>query len=232
MVCKSCHQEVSGKYCSNCGQSLAEGKITVPSLLHEVFHLFTHLDHGILHTISALIKKPGLMQREYIQGDRAKHQKPFSMYFVAATATALILYWINHIITDYYHAGEAGEVVFFNKYLVMTLLVTVPISTLIVYAFFFNSEYNFAEIGVMQLYTLSVLLPMVACISLVKFIWHDFETRYIEFLLILIYSMITFYNFFDYQRKWKVLLKCLLTSAIFFFSITQLQDFIVHNFLH
>lgn len=81
LFCKSCKSPVaSGKYCTECGQAISVKRISVGSIVHEVFHFFTHVDKGLPFTIKKLITHPGTMQREYLDGNRIRHQKPFSMF--------------------------------------------------------------------------------------------------------------------------------------------------------
>ncbi len=171
------------------------------------------------------------MQLAYIEGDRNKHQKPFAMYFVCATLIGLILYWINILLATYYQAGNAGEEFFFHKYMVAFLLLAIPFSSLITYLFFFSSRFYFSEIGVMQLYTVSMFFLIVIAANLLRLIWPQLETRYIELPAIVIYNTITFVNFFT-GAKWKIVVKSILCSTIFFLAVTYLQDFIVENYSH
>jgi hypothetical protein len=231
-TCRACQTEGTGKFCSNCGQSLVIKKVTLPYLLHEVFHFFTHLDKGIGYTLKHLITSPGTMQRDFLAGDRNRHQKPFSMYFVAASVAALGLYWTNYVILHFYHVGGGSEMVFFNKYLVMMLLIIIPASALLTWIFFYNSEFGFAEIGVMQLYMLSIFFLMVMLIQFLKLIWPALETRYIELPCFLVYTVFTFKNFFLYQSRWKVILKAIACGLIFYLSVINLQDFIVERYMH
>jgi hypothetical protein len=229
IVCKSCHQTGNGNFCARCGQTLLIKRISFKSLLHEVTHFFTHLDKGIRYTLKELVQHPGEMQRAYLEGNRINHQKPFSMYFVCATALGLILYWINIVLITYYQAGSAGEETFFHHYTFTFLLLAIPLSAVITYLFFYSSGYNFAEIGVLQLYTVSVFFLIIILANLLRLIWHQFETRYIELPAILIYNMVTFIHFFK-GTKWKIIVKSLLSAAILFLSMAYLQDFIVENY--
>jgi hypothetical protein len=231
-TCKSCGRPGHDKYCGHCGQPMHVKKITFSYLVHEVVHFFTHLDKGIGYTLKRLIATPGAMQRQFLAGDRIRYQKPFSMFFICATVVALVLYWINLTIVKYYHAGDSGEVLFFNKYMVLLLLAMVPVSTLITYVLFFRSGYGFAEIGVMQLYTISVFLLIVMFIQLLKFIWPHMETRFIELPLIVLYNLFTFIHFFRHQNKWIVGIKSVLAAALFFLAIAYLQDTIVDTYLN
>src|SRR3990170_3167143 len=93
-VCKSCGSSGAGNYCSQCGQPYTIKRISLSALLHDIFHLFTHLDKGFGYTLKKLMVEPGHMQRTYVEGYRAKHQKPFAMFFICATVAALSRYWI------------------------------------------------------------------------------------------------------------------------------------------
>ncbi len=88
-VCKACGTVSKGKYCFDCRQIMAVKRLSLQELLHEAFHFFTHLEHGFLYTLKKLITVPGKMQKLYVEGNRAKHQKPFSMFFISATISAL-----------------------------------------------------------------------------------------------------------------------------------------------
>ncbi len=171
------------------------------------------------------------MQLAYINGDRIKHQKPFSMYFVCATLIGLILYWLNILLATYYHAGNASEGFFFHKYMVAFLLLAIPFSSLITYLFFFSSKFYFSEIGILQLYTVSMFFLIVIAANFLRLIWPQLETRYIELPAIIVYNVITFVNFFS-GTKWKIAIKGVLCATIFFLAITYLQDFLVQNYSH
>lgn len=228
-VCKVCNAPVTGKYCSNCSSPVVTKRISLSSLLHEAFHYFTHLDKGFGYTLKRLLQAPGTTQRNYLEGDRLRHQKPFSMYLICATVAALILYWINIILETYTGQGNMQEAYFFNKYLVIMLIAIVPVCSLITYGLFFTSGYNFAEIGVLQLYTVSIFLLIVVVMNLLKFINPALETRYFEYPALLIYNTITFLNFFRGKNRWVVVLKSILCFTLCWLVITQLQNFLVEK---
>ncbi len=230
-TCKSCKQPGAGNFCANCGQSLDIKRISFKTIIKEVIHFITHVDKGVGYTIKQLVKKPGKMQLAYIEGDRVKHQKPFAMYFVCATLIGLILYWLNILLAAYFNAGDLNEGSFFHKYMVLFLLLAIPFSSLITYLFFFSSKFNYAEIAVLQLYTVSMFFLIVIAINFLRLIWPQLETRFIELPAIVIYNVVTFVNFFDGTR-WKVVVKGILCAVIFFLSITYLQDYLVSHYSH
>src|SRR4051794_24556688 len=87
--CRYCNTMGAGNFCSACGQKFKTERLTLGLIFHEAFHFFTHLDHGFPYTLKRLLKSPGTMQKEYVDGVRLKYQKPFSMFFLCATVAAL-----------------------------------------------------------------------------------------------------------------------------------------------
>lgn len=227
-TCKSCGQSGPGQYCSNCGQVYQPKRITVPGLMHDVFHFFTHLDKGFGYTLKQLITAPGQMQREYIEGKRNRHQKPFSMFFICITLAALIRYWVYTVLLKYYNTGDASEISFINEYMVILQIILLPIHILITYLFFYKSKYNYAEIGVFILYTVSIFGLIVTFVSPLKFIWWGMDSAYVELPIIVIYNTLTFIHFFNTIPRWIVILKSLFTLLIGFVIVNYLEEWVIH----
>lgn len=226
-ICKSCGFSGTGNYCNNCGQSLKIKRISIPGLLHDVLHFFTHLEKGFGYTLKQLTIAPGHMQRSYLEGKRSIYQKPFSMFFICATITALTRYWILSAIIKYYHADIISEAKFFHEYMVLTYIALTPLYALITYLMFYKTKYNYAEIGVMMLYTLSFIFLASVFISLPKILYPRFETMYIEFPAFTIYIMITLLNFFRGIPWWIVSIKSIVIMVAAFFINNLAEDFMI-----
>ena len=212
-VCRACGSHVQTKYCGNCGEQKELKRISFHGLVHDVFHFFTHLDKGFLYTLKQLVKAPGHMQLSYIHGERSQHQKPFSMFFICATFYALSKYYVNEIMI-YYQLGKIREADFSHKYMVMTQIMLIPFSALLAYLFFRKSKFNYAETGVMLIYTTSFFFVFTTFILLVKFIAPEFDTGLIEFPVLIVYNCITFLNFYKGQPKWLTISKSILIFSI------------------
>ena len=223
-ICKSCGKASSGEYCPHCGQKMAVHRLSVHELAHEVFHFFTHVDHGILYTLKKLVVTPGKMQKEFVEGNRMKHQKPFSMFFLTATLCALIVYWVDKGLRNYYHIEEADETQFFHQYWVLFQAVLLPLYAVIVYLCFRKAGYNYGEILVYQLYTFSFLFLLLALIHLLKLISPHLETRYVELPLFIGYTMITNLNFFTQMKKWAIVIISLVSITLIFLFASWVQD--------
>ena len=216
---------------ANAVKILYTKRLTMKGITHEVFHFFTHLDKGLPYTLKKLIIAPGIMQREYIEGKRARYQKPFSMFFVSATFTALILYWISNIILKYYDSGNSKESIFFHQYWVLLQIIMMPAYALVTFWVFRDSKYNYAEITISQLYKFSALFLMLPVIHLFKFFDPELPTEYVEIPMITIYSLITNLNFFDTKPRWLLVLKSILVMCLTYFMARSAQQHFIEWFL-
>lgn len=226
-LCKSCGHSGTGKYCTHCGQLLEVKRITFSGLLHDIVHFFTHIEKGFGYTLKQLIIAPGHMQRSYIEGKRNIHQKPFSLFFICATITALTRYWVLSAIIRYYGADITAEAAFFHEYMVLTYSALVPVYTLITYLLFYQSKYNYVEIGVMMLYTLSFIFLASSIITIPKLFYPRLESRLIEFPGFTLYIMITLINFFKTIPKWKVAIKSIIIITAAFYLNDIAENFII-----
>ncbi len=219
-LCRSCGNKGSGAYCHSCGLAYDVKRLTVSGIWHEIFHFFTHLDKGFPYTLRKLITEPGTMQREYVAGSRQNHQKPFSMYFL----------WINYTLMHYFNAGDAQEGTFFDKYWVILQICLFPLFAAIPYFLFRRFTYNFAEVAVMMMYFFSFIFILLVFIHLLKFIWPELETRYIELPLFYVYAILTYVNFFKTGNKVFVIVSSLISITLCFLLATWIQDLLVKVF--
>lgn len=164
------------------------------------------------------------MQKQYVEGHRITHQKPFSMFFICTTVAALIYYWVNLALLKYYQVGGEATASFFQHYMVMLQVVMLPIYAGITWLIFNNSKYNYAEVLILLLYMLSIALLFSAVIQLLRFIWPHLETRFIELPVIMVYGVITNRFFFVAGKKWVVIVKSILAITVCFTLAGFIQD--------
>jgi hypothetical protein len=203
-TCKNCNTACNGKHCYQCGQKLSTGRITLHSLLHEVFHYFTHVDKGFGYTLKQLIVRPGAMQKEFVEGKRSAHQKPFSMFFLCGTIAGLGYYFINVFYQKMYDRNTEAEADFFRHYFILLQAVMLPVYTFILWVLFKNSKKNYAELLVLSLYTVSIVFLVFILINALKLVFPDFENRYLELAFIFFYNSMTNVYFFA-ENKWIVI---------------------------
>ena len=226
-TCINCGHEGDGKYCSECGQPYTPKRITMSGLLHDVTHTFTHLDKGFGYTLKELAIRPGKMQKRYLEGFRAKHQKPFSMFVICATLTSLAFYWISKRDT-LTHLDETRNY-FFRNYFVFLQALLIPFYTFLVWLFFRKKKFYYAELLTMQVYTISFLFLLLVPINLINLIPpHRFPANYAEISVLTLYAIWTNLNFFSTEPAWLVIVKSAITLVIGWYVSTTVADLIVH----
>ncbi|WP_171595810.1 DUF3667 domain-containing protein [Marinifilum caeruleilacunae] len=93
--CANCSHPVSGKYCSNCGQSVKELQRPFFTILSDSLGDALSLDNKFFHTLLPMIVKPGFLTKEFMQGRRARYTPPFRFYLFL-TFFAFLLLSYNH----------------------------------------------------------------------------------------------------------------------------------------
>ena len=228
MKCTNCGYEGDGTYCAGCGKEYAVKRITINSLIHEVIHTFTHFDKGFGYTLKQLALHPGLMQRNYLEGERSRHQKPFSMFFICATITGIALYWlIKPSLTPENHFDEMHEH-FLRHYFVFLQAALLPIYAFSTWIFFRSAGLNYAETLVLFCYALSFMLLLTIPVNLLNFKPNHINTAWIEIPLFLFYIVWTNTVFFKNQPPWQVIIKSILNLILCYWLSNFLQNQLIH----
>src|SRR6476646_10857932 len=93
----NCGTLLAGKHCHECGQKAGVHRLTLHELFHEVWHVFTHTDKGILKLIKDLFIRPVSVYDGYFGGQRKKYFSPVLFFLV----TAGILTFLYPYVFDY-----------------------------------------------------------------------------------------------------------------------------------
>ena len=91
--CANCGRSVDAPaqhYCPGCGQPTPAHRIDWHFLGHEIEHSVLHMDRGVLYTLKSLMLRPGQLIRDYLEGRRANHVKPFLLVMIAATVMVFL----------------------------------------------------------------------------------------------------------------------------------------------
>jgi hypothetical protein len=80
IICENCHTQVSGSFCSQCGQSVESTlKYFWTVILHLLDDIFS-FDSRASRTLTPLMLKPGFLTNEYIAGRRVHYVPPLRLY--------------------------------------------------------------------------------------------------------------------------------------------------------
>ncbi len=91
-ICLNCGAEVSLRYCPACGQQNIEPKLSLADLIQDLIHDLTHFDGKFFSTVKLLIKKPGFLTTEFIEGKRASYLHPVRMYVFTSALFFFLFY--------------------------------------------------------------------------------------------------------------------------------------------
>lgn len=92
--CLNCGHIVEERYCSRCGQENIQWKDSAFHLImHYVKDLF-HYDGKLWNTLKSLVRRPGLVAQEYMEGKRQSHLEPIRFYVFASTVFFLVFFLV------------------------------------------------------------------------------------------------------------------------------------------
>jgi hypothetical protein len=167
------------------------------------------------------------MQRHYLEGFRAYYQKPFSMFFICATISALSLYWINRFSGNSTEGGQAAFNYFLQHYYVLLHIILLPFYTLVTWLLFIRSKYNYAEILVLGMYMLAFMLLLLVLVYAISAGVPVLKTRLFETVLFSVYNVWTFVGFFKKTRWWKVIILSIINMVINYFAYVYIMEWVV-----
>ena len=90
--CLNCGAEVLNRFCPACGQQNIEPKISIKDLLHDVLHDLTHFDGKFFSTVGLLIRRPGFLSTQFINGKRVSYLHPVRMYVFTSAVFFFLFY--------------------------------------------------------------------------------------------------------------------------------------------
>lgn len=90
--CANCQTPLIGQHCHACGQLAEDFHKSIWKLTVEAVESLLHLDGRLFSTLPELLRRPGRLTREYLDGKRASQVAPFRMFLVIL----LIAFFVGH----------------------------------------------------------------------------------------------------------------------------------------
>lgn len=89
--CENCRTPLLGSFCHQCGQSDRSLDLNLGAFAREWLGSVFGFDGRVWRTLALLLRRPGRLSHEYLQGRRASYVSPLRLYFFISLAAFLIL---------------------------------------------------------------------------------------------------------------------------------------------
>lgn len=96
-TCGNCDSPLSGPYCAQCGQHAHDSARSLGALLHDGWHVVTHLDGRFWATLHLLMLRPGQLTQEYFAEHRARYVPPVRLYLVLSLMLFALASLATHV---------------------------------------------------------------------------------------------------------------------------------------
>ncbi|HSY76139.1 MAG TPA: DUF3667 domain-containing protein [Bacteroidia bacterium] len=232
ITCKNCGFHYKGNFCSNCGQSAETHEMNFHFLWHDIQHGLLHVDKGLFYTIKELLTRPGNSIREFIEGKRAKHFRPFSLVLILAGIYGIIYHYfhMNMFENKIVVSGTGKEIddlrdtvqkviEWLAEHYEIVALAQLPVYATGTYLAFRKSGYNYVEHLVINAFLTGqrlivqiVFFPLFYFFRDTKWLGNIEGTTTFIGIILMVWSLI---QFFDKQKKWKTFWQTLLSYLIF-----------------
>lgn len=179
-ACANCGTEIRTPYCPTCGQDAHVGRLDLHSMLHELWHGFTHTDKGVLKLLRDLAVAPGRVYEAYFKGARKTYFSPV-VFFLLSFGIFIYLDqkvfdYEDYIVKEYNSFGRTYHLLL--KYIALAVL---PIQALLTWAFFFRKR-NLAECIVFWLYLVGFINVLFILVTPIR-LWLIEDKRRVEFYM-------------------------------------------------
>ena len=84
VACLNCGAPLTGPFCAACGQRDVPPYPSVRDLVVDAFWELSGWDGRFASTVRALVQRPGLLTREFLEGRRARYISPLRLYLMAS----------------------------------------------------------------------------------------------------------------------------------------------------
>lgn len=83
-TCLNCGTALTGPFCSDCGQRDIPAYPSVRELAIDAVSEFSGWDGRVATTLEALLRRPGFLTREFLEGRRVRYISPLRLYLTAS----------------------------------------------------------------------------------------------------------------------------------------------------
>ncbi|MFC2104972.1 DUF3667 domain-containing protein [Bacteroidota bacterium] len=95
VICKNCSNKFQGYYCNICGQKVIKSRFTFRIFIIDAIESAFNLENGFFFTIQQLLKNPGKVLIEYLNGRTKDYYNPIIFLILLVGLSALITVMSN-----------------------------------------------------------------------------------------------------------------------------------------
>lgn len=88
--CLNCGEPLTGPFCSKCGQRAIPAYPTLRELVGDAWAELSGYDGRVVRTFRSLMRRPGALTLEVLEGHRARYVSPVRVYLVASVIYFLV----------------------------------------------------------------------------------------------------------------------------------------------
>jgi hypothetical protein len=225
---------------------------------HEALHFFTHADKGIFSLVGHLLRRPGKVAREYIEGARKRYFPPLNFFLIVAALLVFSMSTFQRQFVDQRTAsmqqmidktsdpvlkarltvikGRAEQTTsFMGKYANFVAFLATPLITLLFWGLYRRAGFNYTEHLVSNMY-FSGLTNLFLSLVIFPINWAiNSQPAYYGLMSLFFFLEIAFrargYAQLTEGRPGGGLLKAVFTSALAVICWISLSMFIVVSYI-
>jgi hypothetical protein len=240
-VCLNCGSVVSGKFCSECGQTVETHRFRVRDVLtHDLLKKVFYYDKGLFYSIKELYTRPGHSVRDYIDGKRVSHMHYFSLLIILIIFFKMIenatpFHYSNLTTTEKESINFFEELVKHNtKIFYISLIPFYALATLIIFR---KANLNYAEHFVINTFrSAAMLLLTIMFLIFASFIKDNSviaSINHITTLIMLAYGTWFYYQFFNpyYANKFGLFILSIMSVVVpMLILVVAFSFYLVYHF--
>lgn len=235
-ACTNCGIERTGMYCAVCGQRFTRGRLTVPSIAHQVASDVLNLDRGILFTALELTRRPGAAIRDYVDGKRVRYTGPVKYFVLTVALTTFAttqLGVLDEVAGGMFHevGNQAAAVTpqqaseLMSRFMTLFMAMGVPFTAAVTHRLFRRAGLTYAEHLALNLYSYGHQSLGLALALVIGTVLHGLEGVMVTSwgLLSFVYFAWTCTRFFRMRARSaapRALLGAILGTAAYFLAAT------------
>lgn len=235
LTCANCGNVYTGQFCNQCGQNQVH-RYTLGHIMHELLHIFTHADKGVLSFGWQVLVRPGTVALDMVEGRRKRYFNLFQ-YLVLIVGISTFVMTKTHLMeqtvqavnnmtglkTSPKMAGMQLQIVgILQKYFNLLQFFLIPVYALFSWLYLRRRGYNYAENIVLSSAVSAQLNSISLVIILLFYSMHSQKAMAwygpVSMLTIISCFIISFMQFFKMS-----FLKALLNSLLVYICAYLVQ---------